>query len=160
MEGFRKFADSSAIGFASVKPFLMPHSRWFDQPKLEFGAKIELRQIGRGAMLAAEIRKFAIKRSQEWANDQPNSRGGVAACTFDSNGHPTPIGMLRHVDDYERSTDLFRRAGDLVDKILRGSKPSNIPVEQPIAFEIVINLTKRRLSGLRSLSSSYCAPTK
>ena len=55
--------------------------------------------------------------------------------------------MLRHVDDYERSTDLFRRAGDLVDKILRGSKPSNIPVEQPIAFELVINLTKRRLSG-------------
>jgi hypothetical protein len=97
--------------------------------------------------LAAEIRKFAIKRSQWWANDQPNSRGGVAACTFDSNGHPTPIGMLRHVDDYERSTDLFRRAGDLVDKILRGSKPSNIPVEQPIAFELVINLTKRRLSG-------------
>ena len=100
-----------------------------------------------GVRLAAEIRKFAIKRSQGWANDQPNSRGGVAACTFDSNCHPTPIGMLRHVDDYERSTDLFRRAGDLVDKILRGSKPSNIPVEQPIAFELVINLTKRRLSG-------------
>jgi putative ABC transport system substrate-binding protein len=36
--------------------------------------------------------------------------------------------------------DLYRRSADLVDKILRGSRPSEIPVEQPILFELAINL--------------------
>ena len=44
--------------------------------------------------------------------------------------------------------DLFRRAADLVDKILRGTKPANIPVEQPTKFDLTINLTTAKALGL------------
>ena len=44
--------------------------------------------------------------------------------------------------------DQFRRGGDFVDKILRGTKPANIPVEQPTKFDLVINLTTAKALGL------------
>jgi putative ABC transport system substrate-binding protein len=44
--------------------------------------------------------------------------------------------------------DLFRRAATYIDKILKGTKPSALPVEQPIKFEFVINLKTAKQIGL------------
>jgi putative tryptophan/tyrosine transport system substrate-binding protein len=54
-------------------------------------------------------------------------------------------GLMSYGPNY---SDLFQHSADYVDKILRGTKPGDIPVEQPTKFELVINLTTAKALGL------------
>ena len=54
-------------------------------------------------------------------------------------------GLMSYAPSY---TDLWRRAGDFVDKILKGTKPANMPVEQPTKFEFLVNLKTAKEIGM------------
>jgi putative tryptophan/tyrosine transport system substrate-binding protein len=66
-----------------------------------------------------------------------------AACTVREFAHDD--GLMAY---FTVETEMYRRAAELVDKILKGAKPANLPVEQPTRFELVINLKTAKALGL------------
>jgi putative ABC transport system substrate-binding protein len=88
-----------------------------------FGDYLTIRQGPRVIALAAEHHLPAIYLFRQFAN------GGLVVYGPDI-------------------ADLFRRAGGYVDKILKGAKPSDLPVEQPTKFELVINMKTAKALGL------------
>ena len=88
------------------------------------GDPLTFRYATQVAALAAKHRLPAIYLSRQFATDS---------------------GLISYGPDF---ADLLIRAGGYVDKILKGTKPSDLPVEQPTKFELVINMKAAKALGL------------
>ena len=64
---------------------------------------------------------------------------------YNARDHVEAGGLMSYGPNFP---ELYRRAADFVDRILRGAKPGDIPVEQPTKFDFVINLTTAKALGL------------
>jgi putative ABC transport system substrate-binding protein len=71
--------------------------------------------------------------------------GAQIATIYDLREYVDAGGLMSYGPNFP---DQWRRAGDIVDKILRGAKPADIPVEQPTKFELVVNLSTAKALGL------------
>ena len=137
------------------------------------GAAHEMREVQTAAKaLGVEIDKLEIRRAEDIAAAFERLASGAQALyvcpdpLVNSNRVrigilalglrlPTMFGFREYVDPAGLMSygpnipDLFRRAGEYVDKILRGAKAGELPVEQPTKFELVVNLTVAKALGLK-----------
>jgi putative tryptophan/tyrosine transport system substrate-binding protein len=137
------------------------------------GAVDEMREVQTaGKALGVEIDKLEIRRAEDIAAAFERLTSGAQALyvcpdpLVNSNRVrigilalgvrlPTMFGFREYVDPAGLMSygpnipDLFRRAGGYVDKILRGAKAGELPVEQPTKFELVVNITVAKALGLK-----------
>jgi ABC-type uncharacterized transport system substrate-binding protein len=130
------------------------------------GAKVAARALGvRLQFVEARASKDLDRAFSEMTRARASALTVLSTAMFSSerrrlvdlaaqNRLPTVFSVREYVDagglmSYGPNlTDLFRRAATYVDKILKGAKPADLPVEQPTKFELVINLKTAKALGL------------
>jgi putative ABC transport system substrate-binding protein len=91
---------------------------------------------------------YVVENSLTMANGRQIAASALGArlpTAFGARDQVQAGGLMSYGPKY---TDLFRRAAEIVDKILRGAKPGDIPVEEPTNFDLVVNLTTAKALGL------------
>lgn len=120
------------------------------------GLDVAVERIRRAEDLASAIAIPKVGTDALYVQTDPifnTNRSRIATLALDAKV-PTISGTREYVEagsliSYGANlTDLFRRAGDIVDKILRGAKPSDLPVQQPTKFDLILNLKTAKLLGL------------
>jgi putative ABC transport system substrate-binding protein len=122
------------------------------------GLQLQSVEVARAEDFDRGFSAITKDRAQALIVPAPNPLGfanrGQIASFAQKNKLPSMYGQNEYVDagglmSYgPNNTDLWRRAATFVDKILKGAKPSDLPVEQPMKFELVINLKTAKQIGL------------
>jgi putative tryptophan/tyrosine transport system substrate-binding protein len=121
-----------------------------------FGLEIVVPEIKAAQEIGPAIESLKARADALFVQTDPltnTNRSEINAAALDAR-LPTAFGVREFAEagglmSYGPSfADLFRRAGDYVDKVLRGAKPGDLPVEQPTKFELVINLKTAKSLGL------------
>jgi putative ABC transport system substrate-binding protein len=136
------------MGNAS-SPMIVLELREFESTARSLGLEVVTLELGKrdDVPLAFEsVFKFRADALYVCADPLVNASGREIITLAQGAGLPTAFGERDYVDagglmSYGPNLpDLYRRAAEFVDKILRGAKPADIPVEQPTKFDLVINL--------------------
>jgi putative ABC transport system substrate-binding protein len=140
--------EGSLIGFKEYESAARPLKLLIEslavrgvEPDLEGAFKAAVK--GRANALIP-IRSAIILRFRSKIAELSLSHG--LASIHDGSGDVEAGGLASYASN---DADLFRRAAIYVDKILKGARPSDLPVEQPTKFELVINLKTAKQIGLR-----------
>jgi hypothetical protein len=152
---FGMFPSTGGQSHNLAEPYYRKCAKLRQRPE-SLGLEIDTAEVNRAEDISPAFDAFKTRVQAIYVcSDALMNANGVRINTLALGAHlPTMFGTRSFIDGGglmaygANNADLFRHAGDYVDKILRGAKPGDIPVEQPIKFDLVINLTTAKAIGL------------